>query len=237
MMKRPREGCLIQQIKIQGGLSELFFTTAYKSTIISKQKVYLRSSHHGTVLRIQLQQLGLLQRCGFNPHIAKWVKGPGIAAAMAQTRSLSQELPFVMGMAMNFFEIVLKVYLKKNSGHPIKYEFQINKKYLYLYFLYMGYTRSQLLFIRSSDLIRYPRFYLATLDSKGLAFMKSGKAKSGRQSSCCGTMVMAASLQHQDAGSITAQHSGLKNLVWHRFQPGFGSDQNSICHRAAKNGK
>ena len=35
------------------------------------------------------------------------------------------------------------------------------------------------LFILNSDLIRCPAFYLVTLDTKGLALMTSGKAKSG----------------------------------------------------------
>ena len=38
---------------------------------------------------------------------------------------------------------------------------------------------SYLLFILNSDLIRCPAFYLVTLDTKELALMASGKAKSG----------------------------------------------------------
>ena len=51
-------------------------------------------------LRIQLQHLGFLQRCGFDPCLEQWVKGSGITAAVAQIQSLAWELPHAVGAAI-----------------------------------------------------------------------------------------------------------------------------------------
>ena len=52
-----------------------------------------------TGLGIQLQQLRLLERHGFNPLLAQWVKGSSVAAAAACIQSLARELPYAAGVA------------------------------------------------------------------------------------------------------------------------------------------
>ena len=51
-------------------------------------------------LRIGLQLLGLLQRCGFNPWTIQWVKVSGVAADAAQIQSLAQKLLYAAGAAI-----------------------------------------------------------------------------------------------------------------------------------------
>ena len=43
--------------------------------------------HSGLI--IQLQKLRLLQRCGFNPSQAQWVKGSSVVTAVAQVTAVA----------------------------------------------------------------------------------------------------------------------------------------------------
>ena len=53
------------------------------------------------MLRIQLQWLGSLWRCRFDPHwCSEWVQVSGVAAAVAWIQSLAQEIPHAMGAAI-----------------------------------------------------------------------------------------------------------------------------------------
>ena len=51
-------------------------------------------------LRIRLQCLRLLRRCGSIPCLVQWVKGSGIVPVVAQIQSLAQELSGAAGRAI-----------------------------------------------------------------------------------------------------------------------------------------
>ena len=55
-------------------------------------------------LRIQLQQVGWIERCWFDPRPAQWVKGSSVVAAVAWIQTLAQELPYAAaGVAVKNF--------------------------------------------------------------------------------------------------------------------------------------
>lgn len=52
-------------------------------------------------LRIQLEWLGPLQKCGFDPGTVQWVKVSSVVAAATRIQFLAQGLPYATGAAIN----------------------------------------------------------------------------------------------------------------------------------------
>ena len=75
-----------------------FLSEGKRNPVVKKLGEDLPPWHSG--LRTQLQQLGSLWRCAFNPDPVKWVRESGIAHAAAQVQFLAWELPYTMGAAI-----------------------------------------------------------------------------------------------------------------------------------------
>ena len=66
-------------------------------------------------LRIQLQWLGSLQRCRFNPWPAQWVKGSGIATAVVQVTLMA----WIQSLAQEIQDMAIKLKKKKKKKDPV----------------------------------------------------------------------------------------------------------------------
>ena len=71
--------------------------------------------------KIWLQRLGLCRGAGLIPGLAQWVKGSGIAAAMAWIQSLTQELPYskkwniILNQVLYYFPVFIFLLLNMNN--------------------------------------------------------------------------------------------------------------------------
>ena len=75
-----------------------FLSEGKRNPVVKKLGEDLPPWHSG--LRTQLQPLGSVWRCAFNPDPVKWVRESGIAHAAAQVQFLAWELPYTMGAAI-----------------------------------------------------------------------------------------------------------------------------------------
>lgn len=76
------------------------YSLSLNSFPLCKMGVLLEFPLWRSGLRIQLQQLGSLCRRRFDPGLAQWVKGSGVAATVSRIQSLAQELPHARDAAI-----------------------------------------------------------------------------------------------------------------------------------------